>query len=66
MITISKKEFTRLRRENPDYISRCLIDHEFKGRTCQRGEWMAFESVLTGDPSKGTTLMFEHIHFEIV
>ena len=66
MITISTKEFERLCHDHPDYISRCLITHEFNGKTCKRGEWMAFESVLTGDLSKGTALIFEHIHFEIV
>lgn len=66
MITISKKDFERLRHNYPDYISRCLITHEFNGKTCKRGEYMAFEAILTGDYSKGTTLIFEHIHFEIV
>lgn len=66
MLKIRKSDFDRLRREHPDYIGRCLITHEFDGKECRRGEWMAFESVLTGDYSKGTRLVFEHIHFEIV
>ena len=66
MITISKRDFDRTRKEHPDYISRCLITHEHNGQTCKRGEWMAFEGAITGDWSKGTTLIFEHIHFEIV
>lgn len=66
MITTSKKDFDRIRKEHPDYISRCLITHEHNGKTCKRGEWMAFESILTGDLSKGTAPVFEHIHFEIV
>ena len=66
MITIKKADFERLRRAHPDYIARCLITHEFDGKVCRRGEWMAFESVLTDDYSKGCTLVFEHIHFEII
>lgn len=66
MITITRQDFDRICRNHPDYVSKCLIDHEFNGKTCKRGEYMAFEAVLTGDYSKGTTLIFEHIHFEIV
>lgn len=66
MIAIKKAEFDRLRREHPDYIGHAIATHEHNGKICRRGEWTAFESVLTGDYSKGTTLIFEHIHFEIV
>lgn len=66
MFTISKKDFDALRANHPDYISRAICDHAHGGKICQRGEWCGFESVLTGDASKGTSLIFEHIHFEIV
>ena len=66
MIYIDRKRFAELKKQNPDYISRALQDHTHNGKTCKRGEYMAFESVLTGDYSKGTTLIFEHIHFEII
>ena len=66
MIEIKKADFDRLRKRHPDYISRCMITHEHDGKQCRRGEWMAFEGVLTGDYSKGTTLIFQHIHFEII
>lgn len=66
MLTIPRARFEQLRAAHPDYIGRCLMTHEHDGKVCRRGEWMAFESVLTGDASKGTTLIFEHIHFEVV
>ena len=66
MIYINKKRFAELKKQNPDYINKALQDHTHNGKTCKRGEYMAFESVLTGDYSKGTTLIFEHIHFEII
>ena len=66
MIYIDKRRFAELKKQHPDYISKALQDHTHKGKTCKRGEYMAFESVLTGDYSKGTTLIFEHIHFKII
>ena len=66
MIYIDRKRFAELKKRNPDYICKAIQDHTFDGKTCKRGEYMAFESVLTGDYSKGTTLIFEHIHFEII
>lgn len=66
MLYIKKSDFDRLRRNHNDYISRALIDHEFNGKICRRGEWMGFAATLTGDPAQGTKLLFEHIHFEIV
>jgi hypothetical protein len=66
LIYIPESKFYKLAREHPDYITRCITDHQFKGHTCKRGDWMGFESTLTGDYSKGTSLIFEHIHFEIV
>ena len=67
MIYIDKKRFAELKKQNPDYISKAIQDHTFNGKTCRSGkDHTAFESVLTGDYSKGTTLIFEHIHFEII
>ena len=66
MIYIDKKRFAELKKQNPDYISKALQDHTHTCKTCKRGEYMAFESVLIGDYSKGETLIFEHIHFEII
>lgn len=66
MIVIGRAEFDRLRREHPDYISRAIMRHEHDGKVCEKGEFCGFESVITGDPKKGTSLIFQHIHFEIV
>lgn len=66
MLYIPASKFYKLAREHPDYITRCVNDHTHKGHQCKRGDWMGFESTLTGDVSKGTSLIFEHIHFEIV
>lgn len=67
MIYIDKKRFAELKKRNPDYICKAIQDQTFNGKTCRAGiDHIAFESVLTGDYSKGTTLIFEHIHFEII
>lgn len=67
MYQIKRADFNRLKEQHPDYIVKCLITHTWEGKTAKAGkDYMAFESVLTGEPSKGTKLCFEHIHFEIV
>lgn len=66
MYSVTKKEWAELKRNHPDYVGRCLTTHEHEGKVCKRGEGMCFESVLSGNPAHGTTLIFEHIHFEIV
>lgn len=66
MFTIKKSEFDRLRRNHPDYISKAGRRHEWNELVCDAGDYMGFASIITGDPSKGTTLIFQHIHFEIV
>lgn len=67
MYQIKRADFDRLKEQHPDYISKCLITHSWNGRTAKAGkDYMGYEGVLTGDPSKGTKLVFEHIHFEIV
>ena len=65
MITIKKADFDKLRAEHPDYIGRALIDHTHAGKTCKKGDFTAFEYLLTGGTPE-TKLIFEHIHFEIV
>lgn len=66
MIEIKKKDFDRLRREHPDWITRTIIEHAHNGVVCKKGDYCAIEGALTGDYSRGCTLIFEHIHFEIV
>lgn len=66
IIRIPRNRFRKLAAEHPDYIGKAIIRHEHNGRICEAGDWCGFESVLTGDYSKGTRLVFEHIHFEIV
>lgn len=64
---IKKEQFRELKRRHyPDSISTAISDHVFNGKICKYGEWCGFASVLTGDYSKGTSLIFEHIHFEII
>ena len=55
MIYIDKKRFAELKKQHPDYISKALQDHMHNGKTCKRGEHMAFESVLTGDSVEKST-----------
>ena len=67
MIYIKRERFNELKKNNPDYITKAIQDHKFDGKTCRAGvDHITFESVLTGDSTKGTVLIFEHIHFEIV
>ena len=66
MIEIKKADFEKARKQHPDYINRCIMEHEHNKKVCQSGEWMAFEGALTGDWSSGTKLIFQHIHFEII
>lgn len=66
MLEIRKKDFDRLRREHPDYIAKSILRHEWNGKVCEIGDWTAFEGAITGDWSRGSCLIFEHIHFEII
>lgn len=66
MIYISKTEFNKLISKHPDYICKCTARHEYNGKVCLPGEYMCIEGCLTGDYSKGSVLIFQHIHFEIV
>ena len=67
MIYIKRERFNELKKQNPDYIGKCIQTHTHNGKTCKAGiDYFGFESVLTEDYSKGTRLIFEHIHFEII
>lgn len=67
MIEIPKAEFRKLLRHYyPGYIAHNIKDHTDHGKTCRKGDWCGFESVITGKPTEGLSLIFEHIHFEIV
>lgn len=67
MYQIKRNVFNEIKRKHPDYVSRALTRHEWQGKVCEAGDWMAFDSMLPGYPNpKGTRLVFEHIHFEIV
>lgn len=67
MFQIKREDFDKLvSRHYPDYVGHCLMDHTWNGRTCHKGDWCGFKSVITGKPTEGLSLIFEHIHFEIV
>lgn len=66
MYYIPRAEFTRKAKAHPDYIGHALTRHEFGGKVCECGEFCGFASVLLDRPELGTTLIFEHIHFEII
>ena len=68
MYYVTKEEWAKiLDAHYPDYVSNAIDDHEFEGKKCKAGEYCCFESILPGAPKDaGTTLVFEHIHFEIV
>ena len=67
MFTIKKSDFDKLRREHPDYIVKATRRHECNGLVCEAGDYMGFDSIIKeGLLRKGTRLIFEHIHFEVV
>ena len=66
MYQINKKEWDRLKREHPDYVCRNFYQHEHNGKISKKGDWSCFEYLLSRNPEHGTSLIFEHIHFEIV
>ena len=67
MYYISKADWDRLgEQHSPDYIDRAISRHEHDGKICEAGEWTCFECLLPGAPNSGTTLVFQHIHFEII
>lgn len=66
IIKIPRKQFRKLVAEHKDYIGKAHSKHEFNGRVCNVGDWCGFANILTGIANNGPTLIFEHIHFEIV
>lgn len=67
IIKIPRRKFEELKRRcYPDFIDKALERHEHNGRVCEAGEWCGFAGILADDYEHGTSLLFEHIHFEIV
>lgn len=66
MYTITRKEWERILIDHPDYAGKSMLRHEHEGRVCETGDACCFEYLLPGAPNTGATLVFEHIHFEIV
>lgn len=66
MLYIKKADFAKLKKQYSGYISKAILPHEWNGKKCNVGDWTAIEGCLTGDFSNGCTLIFEHIHFEII
>lgn len=64
MYTITRKDFEKLKREHPDYVSKAIMKHEHNGNVCNIGDYTCFECLLSNQ--SGTGLIFEHIHFEII
>ena len=62
MLKLKRKDLKKLTESG--LIGRAIMDQTFNGKTCKKGEHIAFETAFTGKPS--STLLFEHIHFEIV
>ena len=66
MYKVSKKQWSNIVNNHPDYAGKTMRRHEFDGKVCEAGEACCFEYLLPGAPNTGATLVFEHIHFEIV
>lgn len=66
MYKVSKKQWSSIVNNHPDYAGKTMCRHEFDGKVCEAGEACCFEYLLPGAPNTGATLVFEHIHFEIV
>lgn len=66
MLYITKKDFAQIRKQYPDYVSKARQEFKHAGKTCKAGDWCAFEGCITGDFKNGCTLIFQHIHFEII
>lgn len=64
MIYIKKSEWDRL--EDRGLTSRALFKHEYDGKVCEEGERMVRKGRITHDPKDYSTLILEHIHFEVV
>ena len=67
IIKIPYERFEELKQKHyPDYIGKAIARHEFQGRVCEAGDWCGMAGILTDDYENSTSLLFEHIHFEIV
>ncbi len=66
MYHVTKREWEKIKNAHPDYVGKALQRHEHDGRACEIGDACCFECLLPGAPNTGATLIFEHIHFEIV
>ena len=67
MYTITRAEWNKLKeRHYPGYISHPIFDHEWNGKKCATKDWCCMAGILPDYPTNGTTLIFEHIHFEII
>ena len=66
MYHVTKGEWAKIKAEHPDYVSKAIRRHEYGGRVCEIGDACCFECLIPGAPNTGATLIYEHIHFEIV
>ena len=66
MYYITKEEWKKIEEEHPHYTCKANKRYEHDGKVCEKGENCCFEYLMPGAPNTGTTLIFEHIHFEIV
>lgn len=66
MYTITKKQWEEIAYKHPDYAGVAIRKHQSNGKICNIGDKACFEYLLPGAPNTGATLVFEHIHFEIV
>ena len=64
MIYVKRSEWNKL--EERGATSTALFDHENDGKVCKAGERTVRKGRLTRNPKDYSTLIFEHIHFEIV
>ena len=63
MIHVTKDEWNRL--EKLGVTSTALFRHEHDGKVCEAGEKTVRKGRLTRNSKDYSTLIFEHIHFEI-
>ena len=66
MYNITKSEWHKIKEQNPDYTGKAITRHEHEGRVCNPGDAVCFEYLMPGAPNSGATLIYEHIHFEII
>lgn len=66
MYYITKSEWRKIKSNHPDYCGKAITRHEHNGKVCNPGDATCFEYLMPGAPNTGATLIFEHIHFEII